>query len=71
MSEGRVTLELDKYECGVIFHSLKDKRNQMLKEELKEERPTDAVDDVLLKVIEKMEVPPEKPRRGHRHHEER
>ena len=67
MSEGRVTLELDKYECGVIFHSLKDKRNQMLKEE----RPTDAVDDVLLKVIEKMEVPPEKPRRGRRHHEER
>ena len=67
MSEGRVTLELDKYECGVIFHSLKDKRNQMLKEE----RPTDAVDDVLLKVIEKMEVPPEKPRKGHRHHEER
>ncbi len=67
MSEGRVTLELDKYECGVIFHSLKDKRNQMLKEE----RPTDAVDDVLLKVIEKMEVSPEKPRRGHRHHEER
>ena len=37
MSEGRVTLELDKYECGVIFHSLKDKRNQMLKEE----RPTE------------------------------
>ena len=33
MSEDRVTLELDKYECGVIFHSLKDKRNQMLKEE--------------------------------------
>lgn len=67
MSEDRVTLELDKYECGVIFHSLKDKRNQMLKEE----RSTDAVDDVLLKVIEKMEVPPEKPRRGYRRHEER
>ena len=67
MSEGRVTLELDKYECGVIFHSLKDKRNQLLKEE----RSTDAVDDVLLKVIEMMEVPPEKPRRGHRRHEER
>lgn len=67
MSEDRVTLELDKYECGVIFHSLKDKRNQMLKEE----RPTDAVDDVLLKVIAKLEVPPEKPQRGHRHHEER
>ena len=67
MSDDRVTLELDKYECGVIFHSLKDKRNQMLKEE----RPTDAVDDVLLKVIEKLEVPPEKPRKWHRHHEER
>ena len=67
MSEDRVTLELDKYECCVIFHSLKDKRNQMLKEE----RPTDAVDDVLLKVIAKLEVPPEKTRRGHRHHEER
>ena len=67
MSEERVTLELDKYECGVIFHSLKDKRNQMLKEE----RPTDAVDDVLLKVIAKLEVLPERPRRGHRRHEER
>ena len=67
MSEDRVTLELDKYECGVIFHSLKDKRNQMLKEE----RPTDAVDDVLLKVIAKLEVLPERPRRGHRRQEER
>lgn len=67
MREEKVTLELDKYECGVIFHSLKDKRNQMLKEE----RPTDAVDDVLLKVIEKLEVPPERPRRGHGHYEER
>ena len=66
MSEDRVTLELDKYECGVIFHSLKDIRNQMLKEE----RPTDAVDDVLLKVIAKLEVRRERPRRGHRHHEE-
>lgn len=67
MREEKVTLELDKYECGVIFHSLKDKRNQMLKEE----RPTDAVDNVLLKVIEKLEVPPERQRRGHRHYEER
>ena len=49
MSEGRVTLELDKYECGVIFHSLKDKRNQMLKEE----RPTDAVDCLLYTSQEK------------------
>lgn len=67
MREGRVTLELDKYECGIIFHSLKDKRNQLLKEE----RPTDAVDDVLLKVIAKLDVPPEKTRKGHKRHEER
>lgn len=67
MREGRVTLELDKYECGIIFHSLKDKRNQLLKEE----RPTDAVDDVLLKVIIKLDVPPEKTRKGHKRHEER
>lgn len=67
MREDRVTLELDKYECGIIFHSLKDKRNQMLKEE----RPTDAVDDVLLKVIAKLEVPSEKTGKGHKRHEER
>lgn len=60
---------LDKYECGVIFHSLKDKRNQMLKEE----QPTDAVDDVLLKVIAVIEDPDrgQKGRKGRKHHEER
>lgn len=67
MSEEKKTLELDKYECGVIFHSLKDKRNEMIKEN----RPTDAVDDVLMKVIELIEEPPEKEKRGHRRHEER
>ena len=67
LSKDRVTLELVKYECGVVFHSLNDKRNQMLKEE----RPTDAVDDVLLKVIAILEVPPENSRKGHRHHEAR
>lgn len=67
MVRDRVTLELDKYEYGVIFHSLKDKRNQMLKEE----KSTDIVDDVLLKVIEKMEIPPERLKKGHRYHEER
>lgn len=61
------TLELDKYECGVIFHSLKDKRNEMIKEN----RPTDAVDDVLIKVIDLIGEPQEKERRGHRRHEER
>ncbi len=67
MSEDKITLELDKYESGVVFHSLKDKRNQMLKEG----RPTDAVDDVLLKVIDRMETAPEKEKRGRRRHEER
>ena len=67
MSEEKKTLELDKYECGVIFHSLKDKRNAMLKEN----KPTDAVDDVLMKVIELIEEPQGKERRGHGRHEER
>lgn len=67
MSGEKKTLELDKYEYGVIFHSLKDERNQMIKEG----RPTDAVDDVLLKVIELIEEPPEKEKRGHKCHEER
>ncbi len=31
MSSDTITF-LDKYESGVVFHSLKDKRNQMLKE---------------------------------------
>lgn len=68
MSDDKKTLELDKYECGVIFHSLKDKRNQMIKEE----QPTDAVDDVLLKVIAVIEEPDKTQRRsGRKHHEER
>ena len=67
MSGAKKTLELDKYEYGVIFHSLKDERNQMIKED----RPTDAVDDVLLKVIELIEELPEKEKRGRKCHEER
>lgn len=67
MGSEKKILELDKYESGVIFHSLKDKRNQMLKEG----RATDAVDDVLLKVIGLMEVPGEKVKRGRKCYEER
>lgn len=52
LGDEKVTLELDPYEYGVVFHSLKDKRNEMLKEN----RPTDAIDDVLLKVIGLREV---------------
>lgn len=67
MSSDTITLELDKYESGVVFHSLKDKRNQMLKEG----QDTELVDDVLMKVIEKFEVPSEKGKKGRRYHEER
>ena len=45
MSSDTITLELDKYESGVVFHSLKDKRNQMLKEG----KDTELVDNVLFK----------------------
>ncbi len=67
MGDGRITLKLDRYECGVIFHSLKDKRNQMLQEN----KETEAVDDVLLKVIDKMGMTSAKEKRGHKEHEER
>lgn len=67
MNSDTITLELDKHESGVVFHSLKDKRNQMLKEG----KDTELVDDVLMKVIEKIEVPPDKEKRGRRSHEER
>lgn len=63
----KITLELDKYECGVIFHSLKDKRNQLLKEQ----KETEAVDDVLMKVIERMEESQKADRKGRWHREER
>lgn len=56
MKEQKKVLELDKYEYGVVFHSLNDKRNELIKEQ----RPTDAVDDVLLKVID---APTKKERR--------
>ena len=29
MSSDTITLELDKYESGVVFHSLKDKREKI------------------------------------------
>ena len=66
MGEKKRVLTLDPYEYGVIFHSLKDKRNRMIKEN----EPTDAVDDVLIKVIDQMEKP-ERAKRGRRFHEDR
>lgn len=66
MSEAKKTLKLDQYEFGVIFHSLNDKRNQMIQEN----QATDAVDDVLLRVIQAME-PSGKKKRGDKQREER
>ena len=63
MREEKKNLQLDRYECGVIFHSLNHERNQRLKENL----PTEAVDDVLLKVIDQMEAKGKRAKRGRRH----
>ncbi len=41
-------LELDKYEHGVVINALNEMRNDLIEEE----RPTDIVDEVLLKTID-------------------
>ena len=46
-NEKRV-LTLDRYEHGVIINALNEMRNDLLEEE----RPTDILDEVLLKVID-------------------
>ncbi len=46
-TEKRV-LTLDRYEHGVVINVLNEMRNDLLEEE----RPTDIVDEVLLKVID-------------------
>lgn len=46
-TEKRV-LTLDRYEHGVVINALNEMRNDLLEEE----RPTDFVDEVLLKVID-------------------
>jgi len=66
LSETKITLELDRFEYGVIFHSLNDKRNQMIQEN----QATDAVDDVLLKVIETMNSSKKK-KKENKNHEDR
>ena len=48
MSDGKRILELDRYEHSLLLHSLNEQRNQMLKEQ----EPTDAVDAILLKLID-------------------
>ncbi|MFQ6861969.1 MAG: hypothetical protein ACLROI_12445 [Beduini sp.] len=51
MKDTMYTLKLDKYEYGVIFNSLNDKRNELLTLEME----TDVIDSALLKVIEAKE----------------
>lgn len=46
-TEKRV-LTLDRYEYGIVINALNELRNSLLEEE----RPTDIVDEVLLKAIE-------------------
>ncbi len=41
-------LELDRYEQGVVINALNEMRNDLIEEE----RPTDIVDEVLLKTID-------------------
>ena len=47
MPEEKTYLEMDEYEHGIITNALNDMRNELIEEK----RPTDAVDDLLLKVI--------------------
>ena len=48
MAEEKCVLTLDKYEHGVVINALNEMRNDLIEEQ----RPTDAVDDVLLKTID-------------------
>lgn len=48
MKEERTVLELDSCERGIVITALNDMRN----DKLREDKPTDMVDDVLLKAIE-------------------
>lgn len=65
VNEKKKTLQLDRYECGVVFHSLKDKRNRMIEENI----PTEDIDNVLMKVIAVIEELDG--RKGHRYRETR
>ena len=46
--EEKRVLELDRYEHGVVINALNDLRNDLIGEE----RPTDIVDELLLKTID-------------------
>ncbi len=48
MKEEERVLTLDDYEYGVVVNALNEFRNDLIKDE----RPTDAVDELLLKAID-------------------
>jgi hypothetical protein len=48
MKEEERMLTLDNYEYGVVVNALNELRNDLIKED----RPTDAVDELLLKTID-------------------
>ena len=47
MKEKKHILQMDRYEQGFIVQTLNEKRNEMLKQN----RPTDFVDEIILKTI--------------------
>jgi hypothetical protein len=55
MKEEERVLTLDDYEYGVMVNALNDMRNDLIEEQ----RPTDAVDDLLIKTID---APVKKPK---------
>lgn len=64
MKEVIKILELDKYEMGIIINALNDLRNKLIREQ----RDTDAVDEVLLKALD---APEKKKTYRHRFLDER
>ena len=48
MKEEKRVITLDGYEYGVVVNALNELRNDLIEEQ----RPTDAVDDLLLKTID-------------------
>ena len=48
MMEKKYCLELDEYEYGIVINALNDFRNSLIREE----NDIDAVDDIMIKVID-------------------
>lgn len=48
MSDYKKVLELDNEEYGTVIHCLNDKRSELIAED----KPTDGVDELLIKVID-------------------